>query len=320
MDSKLVVEQMSGRWKIKHEDMRRLALQARDLVADISSRRAARCASRGSRGPRTRTPTPWPTRRWTAGRSTAPSAAGAPPSGDEVPGEPDRPPTSRAAPGSDRRGTPTRRGAGAARRHRLHRRGHASTAAAAPTRGSTPPAGPGRRRRPGRGQPRAGPPGPGRHVVAWLAGVRDRRGRGGRRSGSTPVVDADWDEQSLRRLGRPQRRRARRAATATRCARCATTPPTARPGRRVARRHGRARVRRVRAGRRRGRHDRRWSATASRSSSCSPTCSASRTTGSGGWPPRRARSPRSRCGPTARSRCLHQPHLIRVRWPSMSSR
>jgi probable phosphoglycerate mutase len=32
MDSKLVVEQMAGRWKIKHEDMRRLALEARDLV------------------------------------------------------------------------------------------------------------------------------------------------------------------------------------------------------------------------------------------------------------------------------------------------
>ncbi|HET8615464.1 MAG TPA: bifunctional RNase H/acid phosphatase [Actinomycetales bacterium] len=32
MDSKLVVEQMSGRWKIKHEDMRRLALEARDVV------------------------------------------------------------------------------------------------------------------------------------------------------------------------------------------------------------------------------------------------------------------------------------------------
>lgn len=32
MDSKLVVEQMAGRWKIKHEDMRRLALQARELV------------------------------------------------------------------------------------------------------------------------------------------------------------------------------------------------------------------------------------------------------------------------------------------------
>jgi ribonuclease H / adenosylcobalamin/alpha-ribazole phosphatase len=32
MDSKLVVEQMSGRWKIKHEAMRRLALQARDVL------------------------------------------------------------------------------------------------------------------------------------------------------------------------------------------------------------------------------------------------------------------------------------------------
>ena len=36
MDSKLVVEQMSGRWKIKHEDMRRLALQARDLVSGLT--------------------------------------------------------------------------------------------------------------------------------------------------------------------------------------------------------------------------------------------------------------------------------------------
>jgi probable phosphoglycerate mutase len=32
MDSKLVVEQMSGRWKIKHPDMRALALQARELL------------------------------------------------------------------------------------------------------------------------------------------------------------------------------------------------------------------------------------------------------------------------------------------------
>ena len=32
MDSKLVVEQMSGRWKIKHEDMRRLASVARSVV------------------------------------------------------------------------------------------------------------------------------------------------------------------------------------------------------------------------------------------------------------------------------------------------
>lgn len=32
MDSKLVVEQMSGRWKIKHADMQRLAAQARKIV------------------------------------------------------------------------------------------------------------------------------------------------------------------------------------------------------------------------------------------------------------------------------------------------
>jgi len=32
LDSKLVVEQMSGRWKIKHEDMRRLALDARAIL------------------------------------------------------------------------------------------------------------------------------------------------------------------------------------------------------------------------------------------------------------------------------------------------
>ena len=32
MDSKLVVEQMSGRWKIKHPDMQQLAAQARELL------------------------------------------------------------------------------------------------------------------------------------------------------------------------------------------------------------------------------------------------------------------------------------------------
>ena len=32
MDSKLVVEQMSGRWKIKHEGMRRLAGEAREAL------------------------------------------------------------------------------------------------------------------------------------------------------------------------------------------------------------------------------------------------------------------------------------------------
>ncbi|MGA8047263.1 MAG: bifunctional RNase H/acid phosphatase [Dermatophilaceae bacterium] len=37
LDSKLVVEQLSGRWKIKHEDMRRLALQAREVVRAIEA-------------------------------------------------------------------------------------------------------------------------------------------------------------------------------------------------------------------------------------------------------------------------------------------
>jgi probable phosphoglycerate mutase len=37
LDSKLIVEQMSGRWKIKHEDMRRLALEAREVAADLSA-------------------------------------------------------------------------------------------------------------------------------------------------------------------------------------------------------------------------------------------------------------------------------------------
>lgn len=36
MDSKLVVEQMAGRWRIKHADMRALALEGRDLVAEIT--------------------------------------------------------------------------------------------------------------------------------------------------------------------------------------------------------------------------------------------------------------------------------------------
>lgn len=37
MDSKLVVEQMSGRWKIKHADMQRLAVEAREVVRAIEA-------------------------------------------------------------------------------------------------------------------------------------------------------------------------------------------------------------------------------------------------------------------------------------------
>lgn len=35
MDSKLVVEQMSGRWKIKHEDMKRLAQEASQILSPL---------------------------------------------------------------------------------------------------------------------------------------------------------------------------------------------------------------------------------------------------------------------------------------------
>ena len=37
MDSKLVVEQMSGRWKVKHPDMQQLALQAQKLARQLRS-------------------------------------------------------------------------------------------------------------------------------------------------------------------------------------------------------------------------------------------------------------------------------------------
>ncbi|GAB3350842.1 bifunctional RNase H/acid phosphatase [Modestobacter lapidis] len=37
MDSKLVVEQMSGRWQIKHPDMKKLAVQARDISRQLGS-------------------------------------------------------------------------------------------------------------------------------------------------------------------------------------------------------------------------------------------------------------------------------------------
>lgn len=35
LDSRLLVEQMSGRWKIKQQDMQRLALEAREVAADL---------------------------------------------------------------------------------------------------------------------------------------------------------------------------------------------------------------------------------------------------------------------------------------------
>ena len=50
MDSKLVVEQMSGRWKIKHPDMQELARQAKALIAGRHVRGAEPDAAAGSAG------------------------------------------------------------------------------------------------------------------------------------------------------------------------------------------------------------------------------------------------------------------------------
>lgn len=59
MDSKLVVEQMSGRWKIKHPDMKPLAAEAASILP------RPRSHTSGSPASRTNTPTASPTRRWT---------------------------------------------------------------------------------------------------------------------------------------------------------------------------------------------------------------------------------------------------------------
>ena len=62
MDSKLVIEQMAGRWKIKHPDMRPLAIQAQRLAPFGTS-------GPGFRASRTRPRTGWPTSRWTRPRA-----------------------------------------------------------------------------------------------------------------------------------------------------------------------------------------------------------------------------------------------------------
>ena len=59
MDSKLVVEQMSARWKVKHPDMQVLARRGRGLVRQLAEVRFTHI-----RGSSTRTLTGSPTRRW----------------------------------------------------------------------------------------------------------------------------------------------------------------------------------------------------------------------------------------------------------------
>ena len=68
MDSKLVIEQMAGRWKIKHPNMRPLALEANGL------RPRQATWTWVPRGAEQAAPTPWSTGPWTATRCTAGSS------------------------------------------------------------------------------------------------------------------------------------------------------------------------------------------------------------------------------------------------------
>jgi ribonuclease H / adenosylcobalamin/alpha-ribazole phosphatase len=104
MDSKLVVEQMSGRWKIKHEDMRRLALQARDLVSGFT---AAGGSVRFSWIPRSENKDADALSNVAMDGRTVDRTFGGPSEVDEVPGEPEADDERRRT-GFDRRGTPTR--------------------------------------------------------------------------------------------------------------------------------------------------------------------------------------------------------------------
>src|SRR5262249_31713302 len=83
MDSKLVVEQMSGRWQIKHPDLRKLAAEARQAARALGPAPPAGCPPPGARGTKPPPPTASPTRPWTrppraAGRPTAASRGSAP--------------------------------------------------------------------------------------------------------------------------------------------------------------------------------------------------------------------------------------------------
>ena len=185
MDSKLVVEQMSGRWQIKHPDMKKLALQAqRDRPAA-----GLRSATPGCRGRRTAPPTRWPTARWTASRCAATS----PPSRSSSRTRPSRCPSPRRS-SSPRRsccgtGAPsTRRSAGSA----------AATTCRCPHRAGPTP----------RGRAAPGRLGASTSIVAspLQRTRRDRRGRrrGARRAGRGRRRPG---RAGLRRLGGAHRRR-----------------------------------------------------------------------------------------------------------------
>jgi probable phosphoglycerate mutase len=104
LDSKLVVEQMSGRWKIKHEDMRRLAQQANELVSGFTS---VGGSVRFSWIPREDNKDADALSNVAMDGRSVDRTFGGPADVDDVPGEPEADDQPRRT-GFDRRGTPTR--------------------------------------------------------------------------------------------------------------------------------------------------------------------------------------------------------------------
>ena len=203
MDSKLVVEQMAGRWKIKHPDMRQLALEARDLAAQISAaggsvsftwiprerNKDADALSNDGMDGRTidRMLVGGDAGEGEGSSSDAATVA-------EVVDEVIDPAPSPSPPGPGRARRPA--SCWCATASPTSRQPRASTAGVAPTPRSTPP---GRRRPP----PPVGPP-----PTCWAAprpGWSPRPWPGRRETGAavaeaigvTPSVDADWDEQDF---------------------------------------------------------------------------------------------------------------------------
>ncbi len=223
MDSKLVVEQMSGRWQIKHEDMRRLAREARAVfpaervrytwVPRAQNAHADRLANEAMDAAASGRPLPLADRaREPEHAQTAPRAS--------VPDHAGEPTTLLLA--RHGRTADTLRGAFAGRDGAdppLSPEGEADAArlAAVLRRLGSPSLAPARaaRRRRRRRQPAAAGAGHGQgRGRAARRGRRHRRRLGG---------------GELRRLGRPHLRRDRRPATPTRSAPGTATPPSPRP-------------------------------------------------------------------------------------------
>ena len=225
LDSKLVVEQMSGRWKIKHEDMRRLALQARDLVSGFTR---AGGSVRFTWIPRAENKAADALSNVAMDGRVVDRTFGGPSEVDDVPGVSPRPTTSRDAPASTA-AAPRPASCWCGTASPTSPRRVVSTAAAGPTRGSTPPAAP-------RRSPPAGP---------WPASCRATRPGSSRRRcrgrwrparpWRRPSASTRWSTpsgtSSPSASGTAAPSRSSSPASATPCGRCATTRPT---GRRVA--------------------------------------------------------------------------------------